>query len=91
MSNLWAGSGSRLLVLGLKRKDRRCQFGFGGGSRLLVFLETRLFVLGLEAYNRRPWEKAQRPWVQVFGSLKVGLEEGSGSPWEPLRGPWYLF
>ena len=32
MCNLWAGSGSRLLVLGLKRKDQRCQFGFGGGS-----------------------------------------------------------
>ena len=53
MCNLWAGSGSRLLVLGLQRKDQRCQFGFGGGSRPLVFFRRCLLMeqldLGLQA------------------------------------------
>ena len=53
MCNLWAESGSRLLVLGLKRKDQRCQFGFGGGSRPLVFFRRCLLMeqldLGLQA------------------------------------------
>ena len=60
MCNLWAGSGSRLLVLGLKRKDQRCQFGlpfhgtigFGSVSWTPDGCRFRfgwLLVLGLEA------------------------------------------
>ena len=44
MCNLWAGSGSRLLVLGLNRKDQGCQFGFGGGSRPSVFFRQCLVM-----------------------------------------------
>ena len=89
MCNLWAGSGSRLLVLGLKRKDQRCQFGFGGGSRPSVFFRRCLLMeqldLGLQAgllQTRRVPVSAwvARVWLEAacFGSGSVRSRGSSG-------------
>ena len=81
MCNLWAGSGSRLLVLGLKRKDQRCQFGFfGGGSRPLVFFRRCLLMeqldLGLQAGARRRALSSRVASPAGFGAL--ALLDGPG-------------
>ena len=83
MCNLWAGSGSRLLVLGLKRKDQRCQFGFGGGSRPLVSFFRRCFLmeqldLGLLDFSRPDGCQFRFGWLESGSRLLVLGLEASG-------------
>ena len=81
-------------VLGLKRKDQRCQFGFGGGSRPLVFFRWCLLMeqldLGLQAgllqTSGKGPEALEGPEKRESLAVESGPRAARGAL-EALRGP----